>query len=223
MKRIVLAALGLCALAFVGILLFAPRAAWGQSSSVTKQAQSLIDPKYQGEVLFVRGKGTPTTITHWTYFFYDPTAPNSFREVKITDGKVESFQPANFSRTAVSTLVFDPAATPVSVDAALATARDYAAKNQISYNETRVLLRRPASGQAPAWRVQLLQDGRSRGVVFTDSPGAAYVKYDAASTAGSDGGPHTAAEFGDDVKNTFLGIGGDLEEFFTGKRTVDQK
>ena len=28
--------------------------------------------------------------------------------------------------------------------------------------------------------------------------------------------------FGDDVKSTFLGIGGDLQEFFTGERTVDK-
>jgi hypothetical protein len=28
--------------------------------------------------------------------------------------------------------------------------------------------------------------------------------------------------FGNDVKRTFLGIGGDLQEFFTGQRTVDK-
>ncbi len=28
--------------------------------------------------------------------------------------------------------------------------------------------------------------------------------------------------FGNEVEKTFLGIGGDLEEFFTGKRTVDK-
>jgi hypothetical protein len=31
-----------------------------------------------------------------------------------------------------------------------------------------------------------------------------------------------ARNFGNDVKNTFLGIGGDLQEFFTGQRTVDK-
>lgn len=194
--------------------------AWGQSPSVTQQAQSLIDARYRGEVLFVRGKGTPGAVTNWTYFFYDPTAPNNFREVRIVDGKVDLFQPADLHRSAVSDLVFDPALNPVPVEAALKTARDYAAKNQITYDQTRVLLRRPAAGQPPAWRVELLQDGHARGVVATDSPGASFVRYDAAGTSGD--GPHTAAEFGDDVKNTFLGIGGDLEQFFTGKRTVDQ-
>lgn len=29
-------------------------------------------------------------------------------------------------------------------------------------------------------------------------------------------------QFGDDVESTFKGIGGDLEEFFTGKRTIDK-
>ena len=209
----------LCGLFLVcGALLF-PEHACAQSPSVTQQAQSLIDARYRGEVLFIRGKGTPTAITSWTYFFYDPSAPNNFREVKIVDGKVDTFQPADLHRSAVSTLVFDPALNPVSIDSALKTVQDYAAKNQITYNQTRVLLRRPAAGQAPAWRIQLLQDGRSRGVITTDSPGAAFVKYDASS---GDGGPHTAAEFGEDVKGTFLGIGGDLEQFFTGKRTVDQ-
>ena len=31
-----------------------------------------------------------------------------------------------------------------------------------------------------------------------------------------------AAGFGNDVKNTFLGVGGDLQQFFTGERTVDK-
>jgi hypothetical protein len=222
MKRIV-SPKGLGGLTLCGILLLcgAPLAldrAWAQSPAVTQQAQSLIDARYRGEVLFIRGKGTPGAIASWTYFFYDPTAPNDFREVRIVDGKVDTFQPADLHRSAVSTLVFDPALNPVPVESALRTAQDYAAKNQITYNQTRVLLRRPAAGQAPAWRVEMLQDGRARGVVTTD-PGAAFVKYDASS---GDGGPHTAAEFGDDVKDTFLGIGGDLEQFFTGKRTVDQ-
>ncbi len=29
-------------------------------------------------------------------------------------------------------------------------------------------------------------------------------------------------EFGEEVERTFKGIGGDLEEFFTGKRTIDR-
>lgn len=221
MKRIVFHAAPLV----IGFLLaFATLAAleqaWAQSPSVTQQAQSLIDTRYRGEVLFVRGKGTPSSVTSWTYFFYDPTAPNNFREVRIVDGKVDLFQPADLHRSAVSDLVFDPALNPVPVESALKAAQDYAAKNQVTYNQTRALLRRPAAGQPPAWRIELLQDGRSRGVVTTDSPGGAFVKYDAAGTGGD--GPHTAAEFGDDVKDTFLGIGGDLEQFFTGKRTVDR-
>jgi hypothetical protein len=44
-----------------------------------------------------------------------------------------------------------------------------------------------------------------------------------AGTSGSTGGlVGDAKRFGNDVKRTFLGIGGDLQEFFTGERTVDQ-
>jgi len=43
-----------------------------------------------------------------------------------------------------------------------------------------------------------------------------------ASSGGGDSVEASANAAGNDIKNTFLGIGGDLQQFFTGERTVDQ-
>ncbi|MDE1171918.1 MAG: hypothetical protein PW734_12060 [Verrucomicrobium sp.] len=204
--------LGLCAAI---VVLMAMRTAWSQPLSATQQAQAAVDAKYRTEALLVQGKGGGASIDSWTYYFYDPTAKNNIREVQIANGKAETVSSGDYHRSASSDLAFDPSATSVPVETALKTAQDYASRNQITYNQTRVLLRRPEAGQAPTWRVQLLQDGRSRGVVYTDGSGA-YSKYAGADVKASVSG------FGTDVKNTFLGVGGDMEEFFTGKRTVDQ-
>ncbi|MEI9999180.1 MAG: hypothetical protein WDO13_08400 [Verrucomicrobiota bacterium] len=43
-----------------------------------------------------------------------------------------------------------------------------------------------------------------------------------ASSSSTGGVVGDAEKIGNDVKKTFLGIGGDLQQFFTGERTVDQ-
>ena len=187
------------------------------ATDVDAKAQGLVDPQYRTEVLFVQGSGTPAGIEKWNYFFYDPTAAHNLRQVQIVNGTVTLSQPSEVSHAVSSDLVFDPARVTLPLASVLKSADTYAQQNQITYNRVRVLLRRPAAGQAPRWRVELLQDDRSRGVIYTGNS-AEFVRY---APAGK-GDSATAAGFFNDVQNTFKGIGGDLQQFFTGERTVDQ-
>jgi hypothetical protein len=75
--------------------------------------------------------------------------------------------------------------------------------------------------------VQLLNDGKNKGFVFVDATTGTFASYKPAGSHHSSGGGGDSVEAnanaaGNDIKNTFLGIGGDLQQFFTGERTVDQ-
>ncbi len=181
------------------------------------QAQALMDPAYRSKVFWIKGAGPREKINEWTYYFYDPTAAGNARMVRIVDDKVEIFQPANFGSPARESSTFNPFFVKVSVQKALSTAAAYANEQKISYDHVRVQLRRPSSDQAPSWRVELLENAHNLGTVYISPENGQLVYFN--STRSS---PDSAAGFFNDVKRTFLGIGGDLEQFFTGERTVDQ-
>jgi hypothetical protein len=128
---------------------------------------------------------------------------------------------------------------------ALSAAQDYAAKHNMAYNSVRALLKQSATNRPFRWRIELMNDQQSLGYVYVnalDSSVAAYAPPGAgdepttttssssamtttttATTSEHHGNLQTdSKDFGTDVKRTFLGIGGDLQEFFTGERTVDK-
>jgi hypothetical protein len=77
------------------------------------------------------------------------------------------------------------------------------------------------------WRVQLMDGPTNRGFVFVNTADGTFAMYappgSVPAGSGTGGGViGDANRAANDVKDTFLGIGGDLQEFFTGERTVDQ-
>jgi hypothetical protein len=107
----------------------------------------------------------------------------------------------------------------------LIAAQNYAAKHVIAYDSVRVLLRQTSVNKPFRWRVELLDSGKSKGYVYVNAldDTVAYYAGPSSEKRSSSGSSDDSVEgFANDVKNTFLGIGGDLEEFFTGQRTVDK-
>jgi hypothetical protein len=180
-------------------------------------AQSAIDAKYRDQVFWIKGTGTPDGFTATTYYFYDPAAAGKAKMVRVVDGKIDKAGPAEFKIAPKESLVFDPKSAPDG-GAALAAARKHAENAKITYDNVKAELRRSASGEPPAWRVSLYQGGRFAGTVYL-KPDNTVLKYEASPPASTAAG---ADKFFKDVEGTFKGIGGDLEEFFTGERTVDR-
>jgi hypothetical protein len=113
--------------------------------------------------------------------------------------------------------------------AALGDTQNYAQQHALAYDGVRALLRLTADRQTLRWRVELLSGAENKGFVFTNASDGTFALYappgsqPAGSAAGTGGGVvGDAKRLGNDVKGTFLGIGGDLQQFFTGERTVDQ-
>jgi hypothetical protein len=225
-------------LAVLAALLLAAVSSRAESSvnQAFQVARGAVSPDLQNRVVSIYGTGSPESIGKWYIIFYDPTIPSHGRAVLVVGNQIVKTYAANGGVIYHSDLTFDPARmTPEGP--ALAAAQDYASRHNLSYNAVRALLKQTA-GRPFRWRIELMNDTQSRGYVYInalDSSVASYVppggSEEVAATSTTTTTTTTehhgnvesdANDFGTDVKRTFLGIGGDLQEFFTGQRTVDK-
>jgi hypothetical protein len=224
----------LSSLAALVALLMAPAAARADSTvnQAFEVARGAVSTDVQTHVVSIYGTGAPDSIQKWYIIFYDPSIPSHGRAVLVSNGQIVKTYAANGGVVYRSDLSFDPARmTPEGP--ALAAAQGYAAKHNISYDSVRALLKQSSVDRPFRWRIELMNASASRGYVYVnalDSSVAAYAPPGSTETASTTttsdhhGNVESDAnDFGTDVKRTFLGIGGDLQEFFTGERTVDKQ
>ena len=186
-----------------------------------KIARQAVKPELQSQVVSVYGTGSTTAIDKWYIIFYDPAVGSHGRAVMVENQKISKTYAANGGVTYSKDLTFDPSRI-TSEGPALTAAQSYASKHGIAYDSVHALLKQTAANKPFRWRVELLHDGRSRGFVYVNALDDSVASYSSPSEKKSSDSSSNAEGFGDDVKNTFLGIGGDLQEFFTGERTVDK-
>jgi hypothetical protein len=196
----------------------------GTVSDAFQTARQAVKPEVQTKVVSLYGIGTPSAIQKWYIIFYDPTVASHGRAVLVENNQITKTYEANGGMTYSAALSFDPSRI-TSEGPALNAAEGYAAKHDIAYNSVRLLLRQTSLTKPFRWRVELLDSGKSEGFVYVNAldDTVAYYAGPSSDKKTSSGSSDNSVEgFGNDVKNTFLGIGGDLQEFFTGERTVDK-
>jgi len=198
------------------------------ASEAVSVAKDGVDSSLRDRIVSVYGVGTPAAIQSWWVIFYDPSVPSHGRAVKVANGQITRTYEAKGGVVYADTLTFSRAQV-TGEGPALAAAQNYAAEHALAYDHVRALLRVTAQGQSFRWRVQLLNGPASKGFVFVNAADGTFAMYappgsiptrEGTGTGGGIAGD--AQRAANDVKNTFLGIGGDLQEFFTGERTVDQ-
>jgi len=214
-------------LAVLGAVLISG-AAWAQNSGTVNDAfqtaRTAVKPELQTKVVSVYGTGTADAIAKWYIIFYDPTVATHGRAVLVENGKITKTYAANGGVTYSSTLTFDPSRISSEVPA-LNAAQGYAAKHHIAYDSVTALLHQTSANKPFRWKIGLVDNGKNRGYVFVnalDDTVASYQEPSSQKSSSSASAHDTGEGFAHDVKSTFLGIGGDLEEFFTGERTVDK-
>jgi hypothetical protein len=199
--------------------------AWAQNSGTVNDAfqtaRQAVKPEVQTQVVSLYGIGTPAAIGKWYVIFYDPIVPSHGRAVLVENHQITKTYPANGGVTYLEALAFDPSRI-TSEGPALSAAQNYAAKHVIAYDSVRVLLRQTGVNRPFRWRVELLDGGKSRGYVYVNALDDTVAYYAGPSSEKKSSSDDSVEGFANDVKNTFLGIGGDLQEFFTGQRTVDK-
>jgi len=199
----------------------------GTVSDAFQVARQAVGPQVQDKVVSVYGIGSPAAIDKWYIIFYDPSVPSHGRAVLVEHDQITKTYPANGGTTYSASLSFDPSRI-TSEGPALDAAQGYAAKHHIAYDSVKALLRQTSSSKPFRWRIELLDVGASKGFVYVNALDDTVAAYSSPSSknsstgSSSDSSDKTAAGFANDVKGTFLGIGGDLQEFFTGERTVDK-
>jgi hypothetical protein len=198
---------------------------WAQSSGTVRDAFEIarpsVPPELQNKVVSVYGIGTPEAIEKWYIIFYDPKVATHGRAVLVENHQITKTYPANGGVIYSAALTFDPSRI-TSEGPALSAAQGYAAKHSITYDTVHALLKQTAVNKPFRWRVELIEDGLSRGYVYVSALDDSVASYSKPSDKKPGSSDNSEEGFGDEVKKTFLGIGGDLEEFFTGQRTVDK-
>jgi len=190
-------------------------------------AKDGADPHLRDRIVSVYGVGTPSAIQTWWVIFYDSSVPSHGRAVRVDNGQVTRTYEAKGGVVYPNSLAF-ARAQMTDAGPALAAAQNYAAQHALAYDNVRALLRITTTGQVFRWRVQLLDGSTSKGFVFVNASDGTFAMYSLPKAVPIKDGSHTGGVAGDvhraanDVKETFLGIGGDLQQFFTGERTVDQ-
>jgi hypothetical protein len=204
--------------------------AWAQNSGNVAQAfqtaRQTLSPEIQTKVVSLYGFGTPAAIQKWYIIFYDPSVPSHGRAVLVENNQIVKTYAANGGTVYAANLTFDPSRI-TSEGPALSAAQGYAAKHNIAYDSVHALLKQTSVDKPFRWRVELIQGGKSRGYVYVNALDDAVASYAPPSAGKENSTAKSSSDDGDkgfshDVQKTFLGIGGDLEEFFTGERTVDR-
>lgn len=210
---------------FCAVLMLGP--AWAENSGSVNQAfqtaRKAVSPELQTKVVSVYGLGTPTEIQKWYIIFYDPSVPSHGRAVLVENNQITKTYAANGGTTYSADLTFDPSRI-TSEGPALSAAQSYAAKHHIAYDSVTALLKVTSVDKPFRWRVGLIDQHEVLGYVMVNAIDDTIADYVPASSEKKNPGSSESGVkgFANDVKNTFLGIGGDLEEFFTGERTVDK-
>jgi len=214
-------------LAVLCALLLVSPAAWAQNSGTVSQAfqtaKQSVNPEIQTKVVSVYGVGTPAAIQKWYIIFYDPSTPSHGRAVLVENNQIVKSYPANGGTTYSAKLTFDPSRI-TSEGPALNAAQGYAAQHHIAYDSVHALLKQTSVDKPFRWKVDLLDNGQRLGSVYVNALDDSVAFYESASAAKgtSSGKSSEGKSFSHEVQKTFLGVGGDLEEIFTGDRTVDR-
>jgi hypothetical protein len=187
-------------------------------------AKGAVQAPQQKKVLSFFGRGSSKEIKTWFIKFPDGEKLSSAQVVVVENGKIER-QNVGDAPSSELRLGFDPASCKVPVETALQTASEYARQSVIPYDSTRVYLNRFGAGKPAVWTVEMIYEGRSQGFIYADAKDGRFAGYRPPPSGDQNvkGSPTSSGKaFMKEVEDTFVDVGADLEEFFTGERTIDK-
>ncbi|MES2308510.1 MAG: hypothetical protein V4507_06575 [Verrucomicrobiota bacterium] len=182
-----------------------------------KIAQKAVDPAYQNKLFWIKAEGPVSSLNRWAFYFYDPTSTKDAKMVIVVNGRLDEVKSKEFKPKSNDSFIFDPSQSKVSTEQALQRASEYASQHGKSFDSVKMELRRFSSNVMPTWQIRLYANSHYVGVLNLNDVDGTVVSYSSEKPASG-----KANDFFHDVETTFKGIGADLEEFFTGDRTVDK-
>lgn len=195
-------------------------------------------PEVLKSVIEVKGRaGAPQPET-WTIVLNDPRARGGVREVGISQGKIVSERtPVNaYSGVAIA---MDFQKLNLDSQGAFTLAEEQARQAKVSFDSVDYTLRQSESANTPVWVLDLLDPvHRFVGTVRIAADTGKVASQDFRAVSERDGGeagaretdrhaeqgkPHRHDNLAHRIDRGLHRIGGTLQEFFTGRRTVDRR
>jgi len=185
---------------------------------------------FLNSVVEVKGRnGAPQPIT-WSILLNDPLARGGVREIEVAKGHIVSERtPVKVYGGQGDAIVLNYPKLNLDSEGAFAIAEAEARVAKIGFFGADYLLRCDDNGGAPIWILQLLDKNQhslgsvtiaaDTGAVITKTFGGQTTKGSWAAGGGLKG---HLSRFGDAMGRTFRKVGGNVEEFMTGERTIDK-
>jgi len=200
------------------------------------------------EVQGVKGDPQPGV---WRIMLDDPNARGGVREVEVSKGRIISeHTPVRAYTGSSANLVMDFKRLNLDSEGAFTIANQEATKRNVGFDSVDYTLRSDDQTNAPVWILKLLDASNVNvGTIYIAADSGAVVRtegfggprhvvtdtYVPPNTAGPQPTPYTADRNADDddpphghgvgreINKGFHRVGASLQEFFTGKRTWDEK
>ena len=215
-------------------LLFLPLAAFGRDTAYqalraigAERSQALLN-----RVIEVKGRSGDPQPAAWVIILDDQLARGGVREIEVSEGHIVSERtPVKAYSGSATGLTMNLQKLNLDSEGAFAIAEEEARNAKIGFDAVDYNLRCDDAETAPTWVLQLLDSQQrsvgsitiaadsgsvvSKELTGSDSEGKRMDRED----GGVKGGFH---KFKHTMDRTFRRAGGDLQEFFTGKRTIDR-
>lgn len=192
-----------------------------------KQARRLLGEKGSGaHFLSMESENAKLRPRYWWIRFYDDSLLLKLRAVQMIGPEmIRNLEPGNPFDGGNKAYVIDPESLKIDSDRCIAIMEELARDNKIPLAGINARLRKPHPGESnPVWYFEWLDANNDTlgkvNISATTGRVLEIVGLKLKSKRHQDVSRKTAAQ---ETEDTFLGIGGDLEEFFTGARTVDQE
>lgn len=221
-------------------LLFLPLAAFGRDTAyqALRTVGAERDQALLSRVIEVKGRDGQPQPENWVVVLDDPLARGGVREIEVANKHIVS------ERTPVKAYSGSSAGSAMNFQklnldsqGAFVIAEEQAKKAKISFDAVDYLLRRDEANGAPVWTLQLLDPRLHRvaSITLAADTGAVLASDFAppaqqtriASAPEEDSDTHSvrdgAKNLGHKINRTFHRVGASMEEFFTGKRTIDRR
>lgn len=162
---------------------------------------------------------------YWWIRFYDPSLFLKVRAVHMIGPEmIRNIEPGNPFDGGDEAYVIPRDSLKYDSDYCIKFMEKAAKENHIPLHSLNITLEKPHEGETnPVWTFEWLDENEGNlGTLKVSASTGRITEVVGLKIKARNIGGVSKTKFSEDVEETFLGIGGDLEEFFTGKRSVDR-
>jgi hypothetical protein len=192
---------------------------------VLKETQKQLGSKYSKALLSMESDGAKLRPRYWWIRFYDDSLWLKIRAVHMVGpDMIENVVPGNVFDGGNPEYIIQPDQLKYDSEKCITFIEKAAKENEIPLHALNIKLVKPHPGESnPIWTFEWLDEkDRNIGKLSISATTGRVTEIIGLKIKDKKLQGVSKKKLSENVEDTFLGIGADLEEFFTGKRTIDQ-